>query len=130
VVCELLPGREVAALLGGVLYAQPSPTVSGTMWNECAYLIRLDAATPEAKLVTVRFYSPEHYELARQLAENAEDEIGVGDEAFVTEEPPHFVLTALQRDDVALEVRTETSPGDARALAALVLERLLDLPPV
>ena len=129
VVCELLPGSEVAEFLGGVLYARPSPTVSGTMWNECAYLIRLDAAKPEAKLVTVRFYSPEHYELARQLAEEPEDAIGVGHEAFLTEEPPHFVLTALQHDDVALEVRTETSPGDALALAALVLERLLDLPP-
>ncbi len=128
VVCDLLPGEEVAAVLGGVLYAEPSPTAGGTMWNECAYLVRDDAQAPEAKLVTVRFYAPEHFELARGMAENPTDVPGIGNEAFSSEEPPLFVLTVLQQGDVALEVRAESSPDDARALAEIVLDRLFELP--
>ncbi len=128
VVCELLPGAEVAAVLGGSLYAEPSPTASGKLWNECSYLVRADPGRQEALLVTVRFYAPEHYELARQLADNVTEVTGVGDEAFSTEEPPLFVLMALQRGDVAVEVRAESSLDDARILTEMVLDRLLELP--
>jgi hypothetical protein len=129
VVCDLVPGEEVAALMGGVLFAEPSPTASGTLWNECAYLVRPGAQASEALLATVRLYAPEHFGLAKGLAEAPTDVPGLADEAFQTEERPLFVVMALQRDDVALEVRVESSADDARALAELVFDRLVAGPP-
>ncbi len=129
VVCDLVPGEEVASALGGTLYAEPAPTASGSLWNECAYLVRIDPAQPVARLASVRFYAPEHFEVAKQLADSREEVGGLGDEAFAVEEPPLHSLTVLRRDDVAFEVRAETSAEDARAIAELVDEKLDELPP-
>ena len=129
-VCELVPGEVVAELLGGELYAEPSPDTAGAMWSECSYLV-LAEGTDTARLASIRLYGHEHYDMARHLAEQTDETFeplgGPGNDGFATFEDPIYTLTALAAGDVTLETRVEGTLGEAQDLAELVLDRLAEL---
>jgi hypothetical protein len=119
-VCALVPGEEVAGLLGGTLGGDPRSRVYPGASTECSYAIEGEGPT---EFVLVFLYPPSHFELFATDAEDRQDIDGLGDRAYATTIGGLHQVYVLVEGDVTVDARAGTI-DEARRLAELVLSKL------